>query len=92
MSFPVEHERELRTFVRSAPIALAMFDIEMRYLAASERWRRDYRLGDTDIIGRGHYDVFPEIGEDWKAARRRALAGETVSADEDSFRRADGSL
>jgi|GEM_PF-2566567 PAS domain S-box-containing protein len=92
ISFPVERGRELRTFVQSAPIAFAMFDIEMRYLAASERWRRDYGLGDRNIIGQCHYDVFPEIGEDWKAAHRRALAGETVRADEDSFKRADGSL
>jgi PAS domain S-box-containing protein len=36
------------------------------------------------------YEIFPEIGEAWKAVHRRGLAGETITADEDRFERADG--
>jgi PAS domain S-box-containing protein len=87
----LESEERLRLFIKHAPAALAMFDRQMRYLAVSRRWMTDYGLGDGDIIGRCHYDIFPEFAEPWRAAHRRALAGEIVHADEDRFVRADGS-
>jgi PAS domain S-box-containing protein len=77
---------------RPRPAALAMFDREMRYLEVSRRWRDDYFLGDQDVIGRSHYDVFPEIPAYWREMHRRGLAGETLSADEDAFERLDGSV
>jgi formate hydrogenlyase transcriptional activator len=90
-------DRELRKSVDGfrlleeyAP-ALAMFDREMRYLYASRRWRTDYGLGDRDLRGVSHYDVFPEIPERWKQVHRRALAGEALREGHDRFDRADGS-
>lgn len=87
-----ESEQRLRFFVENAPVALAMFDCEMRYLAVSRRWRDDYRLTACDVIGRSHYDVFPDMPDRWRAFHRRALAGETVRMEEDVFERADGSV
>ena len=87
-----DNRERLRLLVDHAPAALAMFDREMRYLEVSRRWRDDYSLGDRDLIGRSHYEVFPEIPEYWKAMHRRGLAGEILSADEDAFTRADGSV
>lgn len=87
-----ESEQRLRLFVEHAPAALAMFDHAMRYLAVSLRWMADYRLGDQDIIGRLHYDVFPQVPECWKAAHRRGLEGEVIRADEDRYVWADGSV
>ena len=86
-----DSEERQRYFIRHAPAALAMFDRDMRYLAVSRRWMDDFRLGDRDIIGQVHYEVFPEIGEPIKAVHRRALAGEVVRKDEDLFERLDGS-
>ena len=86
-----ESEERLQLFVRYAPASLAMFDQEMRYIAVSRRWLDDYRLGERDIMGVSHYEVFPEIGPEWKEIHRRGLDGEVVRKDEDRFERADGS-
>jgi two-component system NtrC family sensor kinase len=87
-----ESEERLRLFVENTPAAVAMFDRNLRYLSVSRRWLTDYGLGDRDIIGRYHYDVFPEIPERWKINHRRVLAGEVLRGDEDPFPRKDGRI
>jgi PAS domain S-box-containing protein len=82
----------LQLFIDRAPAALAMLDREMRYLAVSQRWLEDYSLAVTKIIGRCHYEIFPDLPERWKEAHRRGLAGETLKCDEDRFERADGTV
>ena len=81
----------LRLFIRHSLSSLAMFDREMLYLEASQRWLDEYRLGEREIFGHSYYEIFPEIKEDWRAIHRRALAGETISCEEDHFDRQDGS-
>ena len=63
--------------------------MEMRYIAASQRWLSDYGLAGSPV-GRLHYDVFPEISQDWKAVHRRCLAGASESSEGEPFLRADG--
>jgi PAS domain S-box-containing protein len=84
-------ETLLKLFVHHAPAAIAMFDRDMRYIVASQRFLDDYRIGG-DIVGRTHYEVFPEIPERWRLLHQRALAGEVLRAQEDPFPRADGRL
>jgi len=82
----------LRIFIEQAPAAIAMFDRDMRYIAVSRRWLTDYNLSEQDLIGRSHYDVFPELPPEWKQLHQRGLQGERISSSHDRFDRADGSV
>jgi two-component system CheB/CheR fusion protein len=86
-----EHATTLKLFIEQAPASLAMFDRNMRYLQVSRRWLNDYGLGKRDILGRSHYEIFPEISDDWKKAHQRGLEGEILRSEADLFVRADGS-
>ena len=80
----------LSLFVEHAPAAIAMFDRDMRYLAVSKRYLDDYGIGEANIIGRSHYEIFPEITDKIKAVHQRGLNGATEHRDEAQFIRADG--
>ena len=90
----LEHSRSLfQSFVEHAPVAVAMLDQQLRYVAVSQRWYQDYQLGERDIIGQHHYDVFPEIRDmrEWQDIYQRCLAGAIERREEDLFVRANGS-
>jgi two-component system sensor kinase FixL len=69
-----------------------MLDRDLRYLLVSDRWLRDYRFEDRDIIGRVHHEVFPDFQERWRAVLSRCLDGAIECCDEDRIVRADGTV
>jgi len=83
--------QQMLIFIEQAPTAIAMFDTQMRYIAASKKWVSDYNLEENEILGVSHYTLFPEIGEDWKKIHQECLAGAVNIVDEAEFKRADGS-
>ena len=89
----VERERQqLRQVIKNAPIAIAMFDTHMCYLAYSHKWLTDLGVENQSVLGQCHYDLFPDLKEEWKVAHRQGLQGQFVSRSEDKWERKDGSV
>ncbi|WP_052307441.1 response regulator [Coleofasciculus chthonoplastes] len=84
--------RQLQQVIASAPMAMAMFDNEMRYMAHSQKWLTVQGLEGESIIGRCHYDVIPDVPEHWKQIHQRALTGQVITNPEDIWERSDGSI
>ena len=82
----------LKLLAEHTPAAIAICDRDMRYLISSRRWLTDYGLTNQDIIGRSHYEVFPEIPHRWKQLHQRSLAGEIQKCEADPFPCADGTI
>jgi len=80
----------LKIFVKNVPVGVAMFDRDMRYLEVSDRWCADYSFDSSQVLGRSHYELFPDIPPRWKEMHRRGLDGETLRADEDRWDREGG--
>jgi PAS domain S-box-containing protein len=87
-----ESEEIMRYIIKYDPNAIAVFDRDLRYIATSDRFLQDYNVKESNILGKLHYDVFPEIPLKWKTVHKRALNGEIVRNDDDSFVRPDGSI
>ena len=83
-------EELLKIFVKNVPAAVAMLDRDMRYLQVSDRWCVDFSLDSSQLLGRSHYEIFPDIPDGWKQLHRRALLGETLRAEEDRWDREGG--
>ncbi|MFP5271642.1 response regulator [Coleofasciculus sp.] len=84
--------RQLQQVIASAPMAMAMFDREMRYMAHSQKWLMVQGIEEQSIIGCSHYEVIPDIPEQWKQIYQRALKGQVITNPEDIWERSDGSI
>ncbi len=88
----LDRERQqLREIIANAPVAMAMFDTEMRFLVHSQKWLADYGLEGQSIIGQTLCEVFSDFPKRWRAFIQRALTGEVQSQPEDKWEREDGS-
>ena len=88
--------KQLKSFIMNLPAAVAMFDKDIKYIAASRRWIQDYGLNkigfnETNIIGKSHYDVFPNLKAEYLQDHQDALNGIGKKKDDDHFVRDDGS-
>ncbi|MEC4818476.1 MAG: PAS domain S-box protein [Scytonema sp. PMC 1069.18] len=83
---------EFQIFLEHAPTAVAMFDHQMCYIAASHRWLTDFGFQEESVIGRYHYDVFPETPRKWETAHQSCCLGSGDRSSTDTFVRSDGSI
>ena len=82
------------SFLKRIPAAVAVLDTDVKYIAVSDRWYSDYGIEDHNIIGKSHYEIFPEILDmpEWLAYHQSSLRGAIHEKNEDCFPREDGSL
>lgn len=83
-------EQQLRHFVEHTPVAVAMFDRQMNYLVTSQRWLEDHHLDGQSLIGKCHYDIFPDLPDDWREAHQRGIRGSVECGKQDIYIRPDG--
>ena len=82
----------MRYVIGHDPGAVAILDDRLHFMYVSERFLSDYRVTEETVVGRHHYEVFPEIPEKWRAVHRQALQGEALRCDHDTFERLDGTV
>jgi PAS domain S-box-containing protein len=88
-----EREAQMALFVEHAPVGIAMFDDQMRFLAVSRRFLSDHELGNpTKIIGHSVYEIIPDMPPRWREIHIHVLAGEALAHEEDFFPRQDGRI
>lgn len=80
MRYIIEHNRG----------AVAVHDKDLKYLYVSKRYMDDYDIHDTDIIGKHHYEVIPNLPQKWRDVHQKALQGIINSSDKDAYIRDDG--
>jgi len=78
--------------IRHDPNGIAVFDKELNFIYVSERFLSDYQLNNQHVIGKHHYEVFPEIPDKWKKVHQRVLQGEIIRNEEDIFIRVNGKV
>jgi len=82
----------LQYVVEHTNSAVAVHDRDLRYLYVSQRYLRDYNVTDKDVIGKHHYEVFPDLPQKWRDVHQKALAGEVSSEEDDPYPREDGTI
>ncbi|SHJ28297.1 PAS domain S-box-containing protein [Tangfeifania diversioriginum] len=87
------HSHELmRYIIEHANSAVAVHDCDLKYVYVSQQYLQQYKLVETDIIGKNHYDIFPDLPQKWRDVHQKALRGEVSKAERDPYYRDDGSI
>jgi PAS domain S-box-containing protein len=81
---PAVHAGHMKLLFENAPVAMAMFDQQMRYLLANRRWLEDFKLTQVDVVGKSQYELFPALHAGWRHVYERALGGQVVRSDRDA--------
>ena len=88
----LSHMKELLSYiVEYSNSGVAVHDKELNYVYVSNRYLQQYDIHEN-VIGRHHYEVFPDLPQKWRDVHQRTLKGEICSSEKDSYLREDGSL
>ena len=68
----------IKQFVDEIPSGVAVFDRELRYVAANPAWAAAFRLAAVPLTGRRHDELDLLSGLEIAELQRRALSGETA--------------
>jgi len=87
----LQQERQhLQQIVTYAPVAIAMFDRQMNYLAYSQQWLIDYDLENQDLRGKNYYEIMPDLPQHWQEIHQKVLQGNIEANNENIWPRANG--
>ncbi|MDZ7792231.1 MAG: PAS domain S-box protein [Spirochaetia bacterium] len=82
MSYIIEHNQS----------AVAVHDKELNYIYVSKQYLNQFNVEKRDVIGKHHYEVFPDLPQKWREVHQRALAGEVSHGEDDPYERDDGTI
>ncbi len=81
---PEDLEEMLAALVENAPVAMAMFDRQMRYVLANRQWISEFGLQDAlPLVGRSQFEVFPNLHPGWRSVYDRGFQGHIVRSEHD---------
>lgn len=83
--------KQLQDVIAEAPIAMAMLDLNLKFLVSSLKWKSDYDLKSQDFSIATLDMRSKKFPLTWESACKHALNGEIISNSEDSFYKLDGS-
>lgn len=86
----LSHSYYLLQYIIEHDHSIAVMDREMRHIYVSRRFLSDAKVSEEDVIGKNHYEVFPNLPESWKEAHQRALKGEIVRSGEEELYLGEG--
>jgi diguanylate cyclase (GGDEF)-like protein/PAS domain S-box-containing protein/putative nucleotidyltransferase with HDIG domain len=78
----VHFNKLIKYILEHTPSGVAVHDKELNYLYVSEKYLRSYNIERDDIIGKHHYEIFPDLPQKWRDVHKRSLKGEVVSKEE----------
>lgn len=76
--------------IKNDPLGVVVLDKNLHFVYTSDTFLKDYKV-DTDIIGKHHYEVFPELPQKLRDVHQRALKGEVLNNSDDELSRSNGS-
>jgi PAS domain S-box-containing protein len=79
-----------KSFIKNAPTAIAMFDLNMNYIAVSQKWLEDYKIDNQEVIGKNFYELTPGSKKIWKDIHQKVLKGQHLKKDEQKLPRKCG--
>ncbi|MBB6499207.1 PAS domain S-box protein [Pedobacter cryoconitis] len=87
MRFPLD----LKNIIAVVPVAMAIVDLEMKFLAVSEKWVATHGHEGIELIEKSYTEVFPHMDEQWWCLLEECLKGKRQQAvKEHRFNRSDG--
>ncbi len=78
--------------IKDSPTAVAVLDMNMRFISHSEIWRQDFSPHLDNIIGKSYYEVLPETPESVRKIHSLCLNGARDNNKGEKFIGANGSI
>lgn len=86
-----EKYHKYKTFIEHSPVATAMLDTQLYFIAVSQKWMDDCALDAASIIGQSIFRVLSESANYFHDVYERGLQGESCREEHMFIKKNDGS-